>query len=98
MNAQPGADELRIRSILRKLGVGPDAPPPLPPLPAGGSKTALILAASSMLHPGASAADIAHHLAQHGHAVDTAYVRTVLSRSKKPGPDDGVGKGGGGYA
>ena len=34
MNAQPGADELRIRSILRKLGVGPDAPPPaVPPGP-----------------------------------------------------------------
>lgn len=62
------------------------------------SKSALILAASSALHPGASAADIAHHLAQQGCAVDTAYVRTVLSRAKKPSQDDGVGKGGGGYA
>jgi hypothetical protein len=70
--------------------------PALPPLPAGASKTALILAASSTLQPDASAADIAHLLAQHGHAVDTAYVRTVLSRNSKP--EDGIGKGGGGYA
>lgn len=69
---------------------------PLPPLPAGGSKSSLILAASSMLRPGAPAADIAHLLAQHGHAVDTAYIRTVLSRKKQE--DDSVGRGGGGYA
>jgi hypothetical protein len=75
------------------------APPPLPPLPAGSSKTALILAASSALHPRASAADIAHLLAQHGHAVDTAYIRTVLSRNApKPDDSDQIGKGGGGYA
>jgi hypothetical protein len=73
------------------------APKPAPsPLPAGASKSALILAASSTLQPGASAADIAHLLAQHGHAVDTAYIRTVLSRNALK-PDDGVGKGGGGY-
>lgn len=38
MTANPGADELRIRSILRKQGVGPDADPaavarPTPPKP-----------------------------------------------------------------
>ena len=36
-DTKPGADELRIRSILRQRGVGPDAmppPPPLPPVPA----------------------------------------------------------------
>ncbi|WP_372352647.1 GIY-YIG nuclease family protein [Streptomyces sp. KL116D] len=70
--------------------------PPLPPLPAGASKTALILAASSTLQPGAAPAAIAHLLAQHGHAVDTAYIRTVLSRAAAK--DDEVGKGGGGYA
>lgn len=81
---------------------GPDASdvigaaPLLPPLPAGGSKTSLILAASSMLRPDAPAAEIAHLLAQHGHAVDTAYIRTVLSRKKQE--DEAVGRGGGGYA
>lgn len=80
----------------------PDAPevsemPPPPPLfPSGGSKSSLILAASSMLHPDAPAAEIAHLLAQHGYAVDTAYIRTVLSRKKQE--DETVGKGGGGYA
>ena len=49
-----------------------------------------------MLRRDAPAAEIAHLLAQHGHAVDTAYIRTVLSRRKQE--DDGVGKGGGGYA
>jgi hypothetical protein len=29
----PGADELRIRGILRSRGVGPDAPPPATPIP-----------------------------------------------------------------
>lgn len=34
MTEKPGADELRLRSILRKHGVGPDAePPPAPPGP-----------------------------------------------------------------
>lgn len=73
-----------------------DVPPPPSPFPAGGSKSSLILAASSMLPRDAAAAEIAHLLAQHGHAVDTAYIRTVLSRKKQE--DDTVGKGGGGYA
>ncbi|WP_052432828.1 GIY-YIG nuclease family protein [Streptacidiphilus carbonis] len=47
------------------------------------TKTAAILAASSMLHPEATPADIALHLAQSGLAVDTAYIRTVLSRAAK---------------
>lgn len=34
MTATPGADELRMRDILRKKGVGPDALPPPPPSPA----------------------------------------------------------------
>lgn len=34
-------------------------------------------------HPTASAADIAHHLAQHGITADAAYIRTVLSRTAK---------------
>ena len=71
--------------------------PPVIGLPKTTNKTQLILSASSMLQPGASAPEIAHLLAQHGHAVDTAYVRTVLSRNA-PKPDDEVGKGGGGYA
>jgi hypothetical protein len=33
MSTHPGADELRIRGILRSRGVGPDAPPPTPPIP-----------------------------------------------------------------
>lgn len=35
MSSQPGADELRMRTILRKQGVGPDADPaaPVPPRP-----------------------------------------------------------------
>lgn len=33
MTGQPEADELRIRSILRKQGVGPNAVPPAPPIP-----------------------------------------------------------------
>ena len=34
MSAQPEADELRIRSILKQRGVGPDArPPAIPPMP-----------------------------------------------------------------
>jgi len=73
-----------------------EVPQPLPPFPVGGSKSSLILAASSMLPRDAAAAEIAHLLAQHGHAVDTAYIRTVLSRKKQE--DDTVGKGGGGYA
>lgn len=59
------------------------------------TKTAAILAAASALQGDASPASIAHLLAQQGLAVDTAYVRTVLSRAAK---GDGVGKGGGGYA
>lgn len=61
------------------------------------TKTAAILAAASALQGDASPASIAHLLAQQGLAVDTAYVRTVLSRTKKT-PGDDVGKGGGGYA
>ncbi|MCZ4513486.1 hypothetical protein O3Q52_36145, partial [Streptomyces sp. ActVer] len=35
MSQKPGADELRIRGILRQRGVGPDAPPAtVPPRPA----------------------------------------------------------------
>ncbi|WP_228974983.1 protein transporter Sec31 [Streptomyces sp. DH12] len=77
--------------------------------PAGTSKSELILAAASSLPPGAAPRDIADHLARHGHAVDVGYVRTVMSRAKKPkrtpprqptlpetGPDT-VGRGGGGY-
>ena len=59
-----------------QVGTLQDSPAPV-------TKSAAILAASSTLHPDASAADIAHHLAQHGLAVDTAYVRTVLSRAAK---------------
>ncbi|MGW2938608.1 hypothetical protein ACWDA7_44155 [Streptomyces sp. NPDC001156] len=33
MTAHPGADELRIRSILKQRGVGPDAEPAAPPVP-----------------------------------------------------------------
>ncbi|MFH9072696.1 hypothetical protein [Streptomyces alboflavus] len=92
-DASPDADD-----------ANPDAPqvsePQQPPvaLPQTSNKTELILYASSMLQPDAHArpADIALLLAQNGHAVDTAYIRTVLSRN--PRPEDGVGKGGGGYA
>jgi hypothetical protein len=63
----------------------------------GVTKTAAILAASAALHPDASPASIAQLLAQQGLAVDTAYIRTVLSRSKPKDTDD-VGQGGGGYA
>ncbi|RYJ26454.1 hypothetical protein CU044_3747 [Streptomyces sp. L-9-10] len=74
----------------------PDTPQANAPtvFPGSASKKALVLAASSALQPGASAADIAHRLAQQGCAVDTAYVRTVLSREAKKG---GVGEGGEGY-
>ncbi|MFE9125040.1 GIY-YIG nuclease family protein [Streptomyces sp. NPDC007148] len=90
-DAQPDADDASQDA--------PEASAPtasLPPLPEGGSKASLILAASSMMRPDAPAAEIAHLLAQHGHAVDTAYIRTVLSRRKQE--DEEVGKGGGGYA
>lgn len=33
MSTSPGADELRIRGMLRQRGVGPSAPPPIPPKP-----------------------------------------------------------------
>lgn len=82
------------------LDAGQDDEPQQPvwALPPGGNKTQLILSASAQLAPGASASEIAHFLARHGHAVDTAYIRTILSRNK-PKPTDGqVGKGGGGYA
>ncbi|WP_433893021.1 DUF2637 domain-containing protein [Streptomyces sp. CA-111067] len=76
----------------------PDTPqvPAMPRISAQTTKTAAILAASAVLQPDASPAAIALLLAQQGVAVDTAYIRTVLSRSK---PKDGnVGQGGGGYA
>lgn len=77
----------------------PDAPEAtaVPQIAPGTTKTAAILAASAALHPDASPASIAQLLAQQGLAVDTAYIRTVLSRSKPKDGDD-VGKGGGGYA
>ena len=31
MHETPGADELRMKAILKSRGVGPDAPPPAPP-------------------------------------------------------------------
>ncbi|WP_200308214.1 hypothetical protein [Streptomyces adelaidensis] len=33
LSREPGADELRMRAILRTRGVGPDATPPLPAVP-----------------------------------------------------------------
>jgi hypothetical protein len=77
----------------------PDAPEvtTIPRIDPGTTKTAAILAASAALHPDASPASIAQLLAQQGLAVDTAYIRTVLSRSR-PKDSDEVGKGGGGYA
>ncbi|MEU3851742.1 hypothetical protein [Streptomyces sp. NPDC029554] len=32
-DTRPGADELRMRAILKTRGVGPDAPPAIPPMP-----------------------------------------------------------------
>lgn len=80
-------------------GDAPDAPQvaEIPRITPGITKTAAILAASAALQPDASPASIALLLAQQGVAVDTAYIRTVLSRSK-PKDADEVGQGGGGYA
>jgi len=77
----------------------PDAPQAreIPRIGPGVTKTAAILAASAALQPDASPASIAQLLAQQGLAVDTAYIRTVLARSK-PKDGDEIGKGGGGYA
>jgi hypothetical protein len=47
------------------------------------SKADAILTAARLLGADASPADIAQHLAHHGLAVDTAYVRTVMSRARK---------------
>ncbi|MFD3352758.1 protein transporter Sec31 [Streptomyces fradiae] len=77
--------------------------------PAGADKSKLILAAASSLPPGAPPRDVAEHLARHGHSIDVKYVRTVMSRAKKPKktqpqqqplpepPTGPVGQGGGGY-
>lgn len=68
-----------------------------------GAKTVAIREAAIVLGVDAKPADIVDEVAKrHRLTVDEPYVRTVLSRARKdvkpPESDEGVGKGGGGYA
>lgn len=77
------------------LGVSGDAVPvPLiPRVSPHASKKAAILAAAEALGSGATPASIAHLLAREGLAVDTAHIRTVLSReARKASTSEGGGR------